>query len=106
MINVTPFAVERARKVLLVQDAAALHIGVRGGGCSGLSYVIEPTKVILDTDVVFEVDGVKFAVNKRSMVYVDGMTLDYEGRNLMHLGFKIVNPNAKNTCGCGTSFEI
>jgi iron-sulfur cluster assembly protein len=89
----------------------ALRVGIRGGGCSGFSYVIEfhdgPPNA---RDVVYDMtatDGsaVRFVVDKKSLLYLNGSTLEWE-KTLMRQGFKFVNPNEKSNCGCGTSFTV
>ena len=83
-----------------------LRIGIKAGGCSGLSYVFawEPTPK--DGDHVFEgPDGAKVFVDKKSYKFIDGTTLDYD-TSLVSKGFTFDNPNAKGTCGCGTSFSV
>jgi iron-sulfur cluster assembly protein len=83
-----------------------LRLGVKGGGCSGFSYVMifedNPPR---DRDVMFEEHGVKVVVDKKSIVYLNGATLDWE-KTLMKQGFKFVNPNEKSSCGCGHSFTV
>lgn len=89
----------------------ALRVGIRGGGCSGFSYVIEfhdgdPHA----RDVVYDLratDGtaVRVLVDKKSLLYLNGSTLEWE-KTLMRQGFKFVNPNEKASCGCGTSFTV
>ena len=76
---------------------------MQGGGCSGLSYLFKSSAKPRPTDKVFEFEGVKIFVDPKSMVYLDGMTLDYK-ESLIHSGFVFENPNAKKSCGCGTSF--
>lgn len=92
------------------QDTA-LRVGIRGGGCSGFSYVIEfhdgPPNA---RDVVYDrtaTDGspVRIVVDKKSLLYLNGSTLEWE-KTLMRQGFKFVNPNEKSNCGCGTSFTV
>lgn len=80
-----------------------LRLGVKGGGCSGLSYVIkfEPQKG--PTDKVFETDGAQVFVDLKSYLYLKDMTLDWQG-DFMRQGFTFVNPNASKTCSCGQSF--
>ena len=106
-LGVTPKAVEMARKALERRGTptAALRVGVRGGGCSGASYVIEFADKIRERDQVFEFDGVKVVVDPKSLVYLRGSVLDYEVKLMSH-GFKFVNPNEKKSCGCGESFGI
>lgn len=82
-----------------------LRLGVRGGGCSGLSYVMrfEPDKK--PGDAVFEQHGARIFVDLKSYLYLKGMTLDWRG-SLMQQGFTFVNPNATRTCSCGQSFSV
>ena len=104
MIQVTPKAVEKIRQSFSKEGVGGgLRLGVLGGGCSGLSYQIKYEPQERSTDKVFEFDGVKVFVDPKSMLYLDGMTLDYK-ESLMYSGFSFENPNAKKSCGCGTSF--
>ena len=104
MIQVTPKAVEKIRQSFAREGVAGgLRLGVQGGGCSGLSYLIRFETRERPTDKVFEFDGVKVFVDPKSFLYLDGMTLDYK-ESLMYSGFSFENPNAKKSCGCGTSF--
>ena len=104
MIEVTPKAVEKIRQSFAKQGVAGgLRLGVLGGGCSGLSYQFKFDAKPRPTDKVFEYDGVQVYVDPKSMVFLDGMTLDYK-ESLMQSGFAFENPNAKKSCGCGTSF--
>jgi len=85
---------------------AALRIGIRGGGCTGFSYLFEwADGAPKEKDKVFEKDGVKIFVDPKSFVYLDGMTLDFVTSMMGH-GFKFHNPNAKGTCGCGDSVQF
>ena len=107
-IELTPKAVEMARKALERRGTpeAALRLGVRGGGCSGVSYAIEFADKIRERDRVFEFDGgLKVVVDPKSLVYLRGSILDYEVKLMSH-GFKFRNPNEKKGCGCGESFSI
>lgn len=108
-IDLTPKAVEMAKKAIERRGTptAALRLGVRGGGCSGASYVIEFADKIRDRDRVFEFDGgaLKVVVDPKSLVYLRGSVLDYEVKLMSH-GFKFQNPNEKKGCGCGESFSI
>ena len=104
MIEVTPKAVEKIRQTFAKQGVAGgLRLGVLGGGCSGLSYQFKFDPKPRATDKVYEFDGVQVFVDPKSMVFLDGMTLDYK-ESLMQSGFAFENPNAKKSCGCGTSF--
>jgi len=106
-IELTPKAVEMAKKALERRGTpeAALRLGVRGGGCSGASYVIEFADKIRDRDRVFPFDGLRVVVDPKSLVYLRGSVLDYEVKLMSH-GFKFRNPNEKKGCGCGESFSI
>ncbi len=106
MIQLTEKAIARIRKAFAKQgiEGGGLRLGVQGGGCSGLSYVIRFEPKERPGDKVFEFDGVKVFVDPKSMVYLDGMTLDYR-ESLMQSGFIFDNPNAQKSCGCGASFS-
>ena len=81
-----------------------LRMGVKGGGCSGMSYALEFDTEKTAHDREFDIDGVKVVVDKKSYLYLTGTTLDYVQQGLTG-GFTFVNPNAKSSCGCGTSFS-
>lgn len=85
-------------------ETVFLRMGVRGGGCSGMSYVLEFDSEKGPHDKEFEIDGVKVVVDKKSYLYLNGTTLDYVKQGLTG-GFTFVNPKAKSSCGCGTSFS-
>lgn len=101
----TPKAVEMAKKALERRGTpdAALRLGVKGGGCSGASYVIEFADKVRPTDLLFEFDGLRVVVDPKSLVFLRGSELDYEVKLMGH-GFKFRNPNEKRGCGCGQSF--
>jgi iron-sulfur cluster assembly protein len=84
---------------------AAIRVGIRGGGCTGFSYVFEWADQPRATDKVFEAYGVKVVVDPKSLVYLGGMQLDFV-RGMMGHGFKFNNPNAKGSCGCGESVQF
>jgi iron-sulfur cluster assembly protein len=85
---------------------ANLRVGVKGGGCSGLTYILEVVdEEPLETDKVIEDRDVRLYVNKKSYVFLAGTVLEYSG-GLNGKGFVFNNPNAKTTCGCGTSFSV
>jgi iron-sulfur cluster assembly protein len=85
---------------------AAIRLGVRGGGCSGYQYVIEfSDEPPRERDRVFEVGGVRFVVDKKSLIVLAGSILDFE-KTLMFQGFKFRNPNEATSCGCGHSFTV
>ncbi len=107
-VHVTSAAVQYAKQRLAQRGTpnAAVRLGIRGGGCSGLNYVIEfsddPPR---DRDLVSEFDGVTFYVDKKSLIYLGGSTLDYV-KSLMFQGFKFLNPQEASKCGCGHSFTV
>jgi iron-sulfur cluster assembly protein len=88
-------------------DAAKdyVRVGVKSGGCSGLSYELKFDKEIGEDDKIFEDNNVKIAVEKKSFLYLAGTTLEFSG-GLNGKGFVFNNPNANRTCGCGESFSL
>ncbi len=108
-VLVTESAVERIRAVMAKEgiepEEGGLRLGVKGGGCSGLSYAISFDARPRPQDRVFEFDGVRVFVDPKSLVYLRGITLDYE-ETLIRQGFTFSNPNATRSCGCGTSFSV
>ncbi|MCB9251343.1 MAG: iron-sulfur cluster assembly accessory protein [Flavobacteriales bacterium] len=80
-----------------------LRIGVKGGGCSGMSYLLTFDNA-KDTDTMYDVEGLSMIMDKAHLMYVYGMEVDF-GDGLNARGFTFTNPNAKETCGCGTSFS-
>jgi iron-sulfur cluster assembly protein len=106
MIQVTEKALGRIRQVFVKQgvEGGGLRLGVQGGGCSGMSYLIRFEPKHRPSDRVFDFEGVKVFVDPKSLIYLEGMTLDYK-ESLMQSGFVFENPNAKKSCGCGTSFS-
>lgn len=82
-----------------------LRIFVKKGGCSGFSYKMDFDQNLKENDKNFEINNIKVVVDKESLLYLIGMTLDYEG-GLNGQGFVFSNPNATKTCGCGSSFAV
>ncbi|WP_010177894.1 HesB/IscA family protein [Aquimarina agarilytica] len=82
-----------------------VRVGVKSGGCSGLSYDLKFDNVAAEEDKVFEDNGVRIIVDKKSFLYLVGTTLEYSG-GLNGTGFVFNNPNASRTCGCGESFSL
>ena len=82
-----------------------VRVGVKSGGCSGLSYELKFDSQMGENDKLFEAEGVKIAVDKKSFLYLVGTTLEYSG-GLNGKGFVFQNPNANRTCGCGESFSL
>ena len=93
-------------KRILAQDQSKpyIRVGVKGGGCSGMTYVLEYDDK-MEGDEEFVVDGVPVIMNKAHEMYLFGMTIEFEG-GLNSRGFTFNNPNASSTCGCGTSFAV
>jgi iron-sulfur cluster assembly protein len=106
-VRLTRKAIEMAKEALRKRNTpgAALRLGVRGGGCSGVSYAIEFSDKVRPKDHVFDFDGLRVLVDPKSLVYLRGSVLDYQVHLMQH-GFKFTNPNEKSSCGCGESFAI
>jgi iron-sulfur cluster assembly accessory protein len=105
-VSLTPKAVEMV-KAAIEQEGLTGHgirVGVVGGGCSGFQYSMDFENAERDGDVVVEQDGLRLFVDPMSSMYLVGVTVDYV-QGLQGAGFKFNNPNAKNTCGCGSSFS-
>jgi iron-sulfur cluster assembly protein len=106
LLQVTPAAAERIRQLLAKdgrQDSHRLRMKVVGGGCSGLRYELAFDDQIRENDTEIDEAGVRVVVDERSALYLVGTTLDFVD-TLNESGFKMVNPNARTTCGCGESF--
>ena len=87
------------------EEVVSLRVGVKGGGCSGLTYDLSMDSASRPEDKVIEQHGVTILIDKKSYVFLAGTVLDYSG-GLNGKGFVFHNPNAKTTCGCGTSFSV
>lgn len=96
--------VKQLKEAQHLPDSVFLRMGVKGGGCSGMSYLLEFDSEVGPHDKEFDIDGVKVVCDKKSYLYLNGTTLDYVQQGLTG-GFTFVNPNAKSSCGCGTSFS-
>lgn len=106
MIEVTPAAAEQIKRLLSEDgklETHGLRMKVIGGGCSGLQYQLSFDDVVRDIDTEIEQQGVRVIVDEKSALYLVGSVLDFVD-TLQESGFKIENPNASNTCGCGQSF--
>lgn len=98
-------ALEQLKKELCKNaDYHYVRVGVKGGGCSGLTYILE-LGIPTEADIHFQRGDVNFVIDKKHILYLNGMHVDYQ-EGLNDRGFEFKNPNAKNTCGCGTSFSI
>ena len=107
MIVLTDKAANEVKRLIEAQqlpEEAGLRVGVKGGGCSGLSYSLNFDTNQKENDRVFESNGVKLLVDSKSFLYLSGTTLDYTD-GLNGSGFIFNNPNATNSCGCGSSFS-
>ncbi len=107
-IEVTEKALAHIRLALAKENISptegGLRLGVQGGGCSGLGYVIKFDTQPRERDRIFQFDDVRVFIDPKSFIYLHGMTLDYE-ETLMRQGFVFQNPNATKSCGCGSSFS-
>ncbi len=98
-------AAQRLRKILGAEDGAALRISVKGGGCSGFQYAFDIDKARAADDLVIERDGAVILVDSVSLEYMKGSEVDFVD-DLMGQSFKVKNPNAVASCGCGVSFTV
>jgi iron-sulfur cluster assembly protein len=109
IVTLTPSAIDAVRKLMSQKGGAEkniLRMGVRGGGCSGLSYVLQiETRAPAERDRVLEFEGVRVAIDPKSLLYLAGTELDCSD-DLLTGGFEFRNPLAKRGCGCGTSFTV
>ena len=106
VIRFTDSALEeltRLKSTLELAEDQYLRIGVKGGGCSGMSYLLAFDKRE-EKDTVYEIQNIEVVINKAHVMYLLGMEIDWEN-GLNNRGFVFVNPNAKETCGCGQSFS-
>ena len=105
-ITLTEAAADRVKKFIANRGkGVGLRLGVKTSGCSGMAYVVEFADQIEDDDMVYENHGVKVIVIPKSLVYLEGTELDYT-REGLNEGFKFNNPNVKDSCGCGESFNV
>jgi iron-sulfur cluster assembly accessory protein len=106
LLNLTEKAVEMVKDAMQREGLAGygIRIGVMGGGCSGFQYSMDFENAPKDGDITLEQDGLKLFVDAMSSMYLQGVTVDYVV-GLQGAGFKFNNPNAKSTCGCGSSFQ-
>jgi iron-sulfur cluster assembly protein len=108
MITVSDNAKEHALRLIAEEKRPAdtfIRVGVEGGGCSGLSYMLEFDNQLREGDQMFEDKGIKVVVDRKSFLYLVGTELEYTG-GLNGKGFVFNNPNANRTCGCGESFSV
>ena len=108
MINVTDKAKSKISELLVAEGKpteSGIRVSVKGGGCSGLMYDLNFDTEIKPADQVFEDKGIRILVDKKSLLYLLGTTLDFSD-GLNGKGFQFINPNATRTCGCGESFAV
>lgn len=106
-VMLTEGAIKEIRSLMSAPDfdnTQFLRLGVKGGGCSGLSYMLGFDKKEAE-DKVFEIEGIPCIINKAHEMYLAGMEIDWS-QGLNNRGFTFSNPNASSTCGCGTSFAV
>ena len=106
-VNLTESAINEVKRLTAApgfDSSKFLRIGVKGGGCSGMTYVLD-FEVPTEKDEIFEIDGVKAIIDRSHSIYLIGMEVNWEG-GLNSRGFTFNNPNASSTCGCGTSFAV
>ena len=105
-ITLTESAADRVKTFLEKRGKGiGLRLGIKTSGCSGLSYMLEFVDTLNEDDQVCEQHGVKVIVDTKSLVYLDGTQLDFVKEGLNE-GFKFTNPNVKDECGCGESFNV
>lgn len=106
VVQITETALDEVRRLRDKKglDEIVLRVGVKGGGCAGLTYTMTFDASITDKDTVTQHDGVKLVVDRKSAIFIKGMVLDYSDA-LIGGGFKFENPNARKSCSCGTSFS-
>lgn len=107
MLTLTDNAVKKVKQLMEADDKAghALRVAVKGGGCSGFEYALSFDEAQRDTDHVLQFDGLQVLVDAMSHMYLDDVRIDYLD-SLQGAGFKIDNPKATGTCGCGHSFSV
>ncbi|MCB9757779.1 MAG: iron-sulfur cluster assembly accessory protein [Candidatus Omnitrophica bacterium] len=106
VVLLTVAAVEKVRSMMLKENKLdyGLRVGVVTGGCAGLSYEMRLQKTAYNNDRIIEQDGLMIFINEESVAFLNGIEIDYTD-TLKESGFKYKNPNAKSSCGCGTSFS-
>ncbi len=108
VVSLTEGAAREVRNIAQQQELdvekVRLRVGVKGGGCSGFSYLLDLTETQKETDEVFEQHGIKIIVDPKSLLYLNGTVIDFRDE-IMGRGFVFQNPNASTTCGCGSSFS-
>ncbi len=104
-ITFTEAAVSRGQKMLEEKGADWVRLGIRGGGCSGLSYFMEFVETPQEKDKEIAIEGLRVCVDRKSYLYLNGTEVDFE-ETLVRNGFVFHNPQAKRSCSCGESFSL
>ena len=105
-INITDKAISKIQEVLITQKMKYFRIKVKGGGCSGFQYIFKSDNEInQEKDEIFNFENLKVIIDKNSLEFIDQSELDYK-EEMIGSSFSISNPQAKNSCGCGSSFSI
>lgn len=106
MINATPIAKEKIQQQIQKRGKGlGIKIGIKTTGCSGLAYILEFVDRESLDDIKVDLDGCNIYIDKKSSVYLEGMTIDYLKKGLNE-GFEFINPHEKDRCGCGESFRV
>jgi iron-sulfur cluster assembly protein len=107
MITISNNAIVKIKDILTAEQKpdSFLRVGIKGGGCSGFSYILDLADKQSENDQVLDYEGVKVLIDNKSMIYLAGTELDYTD-GLNGAGFVFNNPNAVKTCGCGNSFAV
>ncbi len=106
-ISISDNAAKHVNSFMQAEDktVGVLRVAVKGGGCSGLTYVLDIVEAAREDDKIIDDKGIKLAIDRKSYIFLAGTELDYSG-GLNGKGFIFNNPNAKKACGCGTSFSV
>ncbi|MDX9971689.1 MAG: iron-sulfur cluster assembly accessory protein [FCB group bacterium] len=104
LVSATESAIRELKRLLDSEKTEGIRLAVKGGGCSGLSYILEFSEH-REGDNEVEQDGVRFFMDRKSSIYLKGIVLDFK-EGLSGKGFVFQNPNASSTCGCGESFSV
>ena len=109
MITLSETAAKEIKTIIqneeLDLEKIRLRVGVKGGGCSGFSYLLDLTETAKETDEIFDNNGIKVVCDPKSLLYLNGTTIDFK-EELSARGFVFQNPNATSSCGCGSSFHV
>ena len=104
-LSITKSAANHIRKIMEDGASEALRIGLKKGGCAGMEYTMEYVNEFSESDEVIEVDGAKIVIAPTAQMFLFGTKIDYE-TGLLESGFKFINPNVSETCGCGESIKF